>query len=142
MMNREAIYSALFAKLKSTAGFKTASRRLLMFTDVPAQKQPALFMTQKPELVSTVPGQPSVSVLTVDVTIYAKTTNDRGSPASVINPLVDAIQAALAPNPITNKCTLGDLVQHCYIDGTIETDEGVLGSQGVAIVPITMKVVA
>lgn len=140
-MNREAIYSALFAKLQSSASFATASRRLRHWDDVPAAEQPAIFQAQKREQVSTVPGQPPVWVLAVDVYLYARTgggLND--SPATTLNPLLDALELALAPDPISNKQTLGGLVQHAWIDGSIETDEGVLGEQAVAIVPITIKV--
>ena len=34
--------------------------------------------------------------------------------------------------------TLDGLVMGCRIDGKIETDEGALGAQSVAIVPITV----
>jgi hypothetical protein len=54
-----------------------------------------------------------------------------------MNPLLDALTAALAPpNPVENVQTLGGLVAHCWIEGGIQTDEGVLGGQSVAIVPI------
>ena len=49
--------------------------------------------------------------------------------------------ATLAPDPITNKCTLDGLVQHAWVEGTIETDEGLLGEQGFAMIPIVMKAV-
>jgi hypothetical protein len=35
---------------------------------------------------------------------------------------------------------LGGLVQHCWIAGRITTDEGVLGGQSVAIVPVEILV--
>ena len=59
------------------------------------------------------------------------------SPSSVMNPLLDAVTAALAPdNPINTAQTLGGTVAHCWIEGAIETDEGTLGDQAVAIVPV------
>lgn len=140
-MNREAIYAALFAKLSLVDGFTTVSRRLRHWDDVPQSEQPALFQAQKRESVSTTPGLNQVWVLAVDVYLYAHTAGDKSkSPGEIINPLLDAVVAALAPSPISNKQTLGGLVEHAWIDGTIETDEGVLGEQGVCIVPITIKV--
>ena len=140
-MNREQIYSALFAKLQAVAGFVTVSRRLRHWDDVPQAEQPALFQAQKRESVSTEPGLNPVWLLSLDLYIYARTGEDRDeSPATVINPLVDAVLETLAPDPITNKQTLGGLVQHAWVEGTIETDEGVLGEQGVAIIPIIIKV--
>jgi hypothetical protein len=52
--------------------------------------------------------------------------------------LVDALERALAPSPATGVQNLGlpMMVQHAYISGKIETDEGVLGDQAIAIVPV------
>jgi hypothetical protein len=137
---REPIYAALYARIAAAAGFKTISRRLRHWDDVPQGDQPAMFMAQKSESVSTTPGLPSVSVMAVDVYIYAHTQGDKTiAPGTILNPLLDAVVGALAPDPITNKCTLGGLVQHAWIDGTIETDEGVLGDQAVCVIPITIK---
>ena len=43
----------------------------------------------------------------------------------------------LAPSPATGIQNLGlpTMVQHAYIQGKVETDEGVLGDQAVAIIP-------
>lgn len=144
-MNREAIYAALFAKLSASTSFKTSSRRLMHWADVPAVEQPALFTSQKNETAapaSAVPGQPTLWTLSVDVYVYANTAGDTSkSPAEILNPLLDAVTACLAiDNVIKNKCTLGGLVEHAWIEGTIETDEGVLGDQAVAIIPISILV--
>ena len=141
-MNREAIYAALFARLQASATFKTTSRKLLHWVDVPAVQQPALFQAQRNETAATVPGQPTVWQFQVDVYIYVHTQGDKSlAPSQIINPLVDAVVALLAPNPIDNKCTLGGLVQHAWIEGAIQTDEGTLGDQAVSIIPIILKVV-
>jgi hypothetical protein len=60
------------------------------------------------------------------------------APATILNPLLDALEAALAPSPATGIQNLGlpAMVQHPYIAGKIETDEGVLGDQAIAIVPV------
>jgi len=44
----------------------------------------------------------------------------------------------LAPLPATGIQNLGlpTMVQHAYIQGKVETDEGVLGDQAVAVIPI------
>ena len=39
---------------------------------------------------------------------------------------------------LRNVQTLGGLVSDCWISGKIETDEGALGGQAVAIIPIEM----
>jgi hypothetical protein len=60
------------------------------------------------------------------------------APASILNPLLDSLEQALAPSPASGIQNLGlpDMVQHAYIAGKIETDEGVLGDQAIAIVPV------
>lgn len=46
-MDSEAIYAALFERLKSKMdGVVTISRRLRHFNNVPAEQRPALFITQ------------------------------------------------------------------------------------------------
>ena len=100
-------------------------------------------MTQRGERAETVPGLNTVWTLDVDVFIYVNTQDDKTvAPGTLINPLLDAVTAALAPDDISkNKCTLGGLVQHAWIEGRIETDEGLLGDQGVAVIPIAVKFV-
>ncbi len=139
-MNREAIYSALFAKMSAAAGFATASRRLRHWSDVGAVEQPALFQVQRSETARRDAGLPSKWTLAVDLFLYAHAADDATAAATVMNPLLDAIEAALAPDPVTNVQGLGGLAVHCWIAGKVETDEGVLGGQAVAIVPIEILV--
>lgn len=138
-MNREAIYSALFDRLKVVPGIVTASRKLRHWSDVSASEQPALFMAQKSEPARQAQGMATVWELGVDVYLYANT-QGFDAPAQALNGILDAIEGALAPDaPAKNTCTLGGLVQHCRIEGAIETDEGTLGDQAVAIVPISIR---
>src|SRR5271166_3813684 len=64
--------------------------------------------------------------------------NPYAAPAIILNPLLDALEQALAPSMATGIQNLGlpEMVQHAYIAGKIETDEGVLGDQAIAIVPV------
>lgn len=139
-MTRELIYSTLFDLLKGVGEFKTTSRRLKHWSDVAPAQQPALFVSQRTEIVTRIPGLNPVWDLHLDVYIYANTGGDKSlAPSQILNPLIDAIEEALKPNAIDNKQTLGGLVQHAWIDGAIETDEGVLGDQAVAIIPVVIK---
>ncbi|WP_374335584.1 hypothetical protein [Leeia sp.] len=142
-MNREAIYSALFARLTTVPGLVVCSRRLRHWTDVRAAEQPALFMAQGSEQAvpgDPVRGLPTQWTLQVDVYLYART--DGGlAPGTVMNPLLDALEAALKPDNAMQRCqTLGGLVEHCWIEGELETDEGTLGDQAVCIVPVRIRV--
>lgn len=141
-MNRETIYAALFAQLTGAASFLTQSRRLRHWSDVGSAEQPALFMVQKGETAHRVKGVPPKWTLTVDVFVYVHAPDDLSPPATTLNPLIDAIDASLAPIDPSSTQTLGGLVEHAWIAGKIETDEGVLGGQAVAIIPIEILVPA
>ena len=139
MIEREAIYAALWTLASQAADFVTASRRLRHWTDLSAAEQPALFMCEKGGEGSVkVPGAPVLWTLYADFYIYAHSSDPYAAPASILNPLLDAFEAALAPSPLTGLQPLGlaPMVQHAYIAGKVETDEGVLGDQAVAVVPV------
>ena len=83
-------------------------------------------------------GAPSVWTLNIELYLYAHSSDPYLSPATVLNPLIDAVEAALAPSPITSLQDLGlpAMVQHAMIAGKIDTDEGALGDQAIAIIPV------
>jgi hypothetical protein len=139
MISREPIYAALFGLLEAAADFAVVDRRLRHWSSVSPAEQPALFMAQKSELASVrTLGAPTVWTLSVDLYVYAHSSDPYLAPATVLNPLIDAVEAALAPSATTGIQDLGlpAAVQHAYISGKIETDEGVLGDQAIAIVPL------
>ena len=139
MIAREPIYAALFDLVAGAAGFATAERRLRHWSDVAPAEQPALFMAQKSEAAAIKAlGAPAVWTLNVELYLYAHSSDPRLSPATGLNPLIDAVEAALAPSPATGRQNLGlpAMVQHAAIAGKIDTDEGALGDQAIAIVPV------
>ena len=83
-------------------------------------------------------GAPIVWTLHADFYIYVRSSDPYLAPGTILNPLIDALEAALAPSPTTGIQNLGlpEMVQHAYIAGKVETDEGVLGDQAIAIVPV------
>jgi hypothetical protein len=137
---REAVYAALFAKLSAVPGIRTASRRLRHWADLPPSQQPALFQVQKAEAIGLEDGLPPRRQLSVELYLYATGSDPGVPPSSILNPLIDAIEATLAPVTPGTTQTLGGLVQHAWIAGRIETDEGVLGDQAVAILPVDILV--
>ena len=139
MISREPIYAALFARLAAAAGFVTAERRLKHWSDVAPAEQPALFQYQKGESAAVKAlGAPTVWTLRVELYLYAHSGDPHAAPATMLNPLIDAVEAALSPNAATGMQDLGlpAMVQHAYIAGKVQTDEGALGDQAVAIVPV------
>jgi hypothetical protein len=142
----EAIYQALFALVSSVTTaqgqkFVTASRRLRHWADTNASDQPAVFQCQGQEDYKTRQGLPPVVTLNSKLWIYAKIPGDTGAVASSqLNPLKDAVFAALNPSPVTGLQTLGGLVYHAWIEGSALTDEGVLGDQAVIVLPVKIVV--
>jgi hypothetical protein len=139
MMNREAIYQALFDLVKNLPGFVTASRRARLIKDVAAEEQPALFAEEGPGETVQNQGQglPLKHFLFVDLGFYARIPEDRDlSPGSVLNPLIDAIEAALAPAAGAEDQTLGGLVEYCRINGKILKNEGLMDGQASVVIPV------
>jgi len=139
MIIREAIYAALWTLGSDAGSFASANRRLRHWADVAPAEQPALFMSEKGGHAQVKKlGAPIVWTLFADFYIYVHSSDPYAAPATIINPLLDALERALAPSAATGIQNLGlpQMVQHAYIAGKIETDEGVLGDQAIAIVPV------
>ena len=139
MINRETIYAALWMLGAGAAQFASANWRLRHWSDVAAAEQPALFMSEKGGHAAVKRlGAPIVWTLYAEFYIYVHSSDPYLAPGTVLNPLIDALEAALAPTPATGIQDLGlpQMVQHAYIAGKIETDEGILGDQAIAIVPV------
>ena len=148
-MIRENIYAGIFAffsalTIGGSPAFKLATRKLRVWEDVESEDQPALLMLQKSELCNKPRGLPAKWTLTIDLYLYVHTgqiNDDTIIASQLLNPLMDAIEAALTINDVSNNaCTLNGLVSHCFIDGAVEIFEGNLGDQAVCILPITVVV--
>lgn len=153
--SRETIYAALFARLQTLvsaevvlpAGYvRTASRFLKHWDQVAPEQMPYLAQVQRNETPKQQRGLPCAWTLYVDLYLYVRTNAQQDQsivPTTLLNPIVDRIENnVLAPDsgPSENVCTLGGLVSHCWIDGTIETSEGWLGDLEVAIIPVGILV--
>ena len=139
MIVRETIYAALWELGASAAQFTSTNRRLRHWADVAPAEQPALFMSEKGGQAAIKKlGAPIVWTLYAEFYVYAHSSDPYLAPAPILNPLLDALEAALSPSPITGIQNLGlpQMVQHAYIAGKVQTDEGVLGDQAIAIVPV------
>jgi hypothetical protein len=144
LIAREPIYRALWELAAASASFATAQRRLQHWADVGPAEQPALFMSEKGSVAKIKAlGAPIVWTLYADLYIYVHSSDPYLAPAMVLNPLLDAVESALAPSPATGIQNLGlpTMVQHAYVSGKIETDEGTLGDQAIAIVPVEILAV-
>lgn len=139
---REQIRLALYNLIKNLPGLVTVSDILQHWEDTPAQAQPALFLAQGNSVAAVDLAKIGLGIkwgAEFAVYIYARTDAQGAhatSPASILNPFVDALEAAMAPVFPNDRQTLGGLVHHACISGKVETDEGLLGAQAVAIIPI------
>lgn len=136
---REQAYDALYAKLQAVPGVATCTRRLRHWNDVPPEQQPAVYLQVGSESRSNAGRRlPPRVELTANVYLYVQT--EEGEAGRVLNPMLDALDSAIAVPPGNDTQTLGGVVHHCWIDGTTQIFEGDLGSQAVAIVPINMLI--
>jgi hypothetical protein len=135
-MIREPIYAALFELLRNVPGVVTSSRILKHWNDVPPEQQPALYMAQTGEVAQARTGVATKWLLQVDVYVYVRTSGGK-VPGTILNGILDGIEAALPLHPVTGMHTL-DVpgVEWARLEGAIDTDEGTLGDQAMAIVPI------
>src|SRR5215472_4531944 len=108
-MIREPIYAALFATVSAAGPFVTSSRRLRHWSDVGPAEQPSVFLVQKSETAQRRKGLPPKWTLSVDLFVYARAPDDVTPAATVLNPLIDAIENALAPVAPLMTQTLGGL---------------------------------
>ena len=141
-MNREAIFAALFKLVSATSSFKTASRRLKLWSDVNASDKPAIYLAQRPQKYVQGGGNlPQKVTLEAQIIIYTNAGKDPNVvPATQMNALVDAIDSAIGWNPVRGQQTLGGLVTSCWIEGDVFIDPGDLDGDGVAIIPVKILV--
>jgi hypothetical protein len=136
---REQVYQALFALVSGAAGFKTKSRRLQNWDQVASEEKPAIYQIQIAEEPKTDwSGMPYKSHLFAEIYIFVAQNDDVDVVSSLLNPLVDAVEAALQPAITDERQTLGGLVYGVKISGRIEYREGLLGPNAFAVIPIEM----
>ena len=133
---REAVYSALFALLTGAAEFVTTGRRAQALAQLQPSVLPALFQQQVWEETTQTNGIPPKYTLHVDIYVYAANPDTSQPSSPQLNALLDAIETALAPSPVTGRQTLGGLVSHCFINGRTDILEGDLGNRVAALVPV------
>ncbi|SRR6266542_982499 len=149
-LDREAIYSAMFARLQTmvtSAVFFT--RHYEAWANVQQGQQPALLFVATHQTNEEQRRYPTIWNLGADVVIYVSNLGDPSvSPDTQINQAIRQVETALerqsgeAGANDNFKTTLGGLCQTCRINGTIEITQGEAGGQGTVIIPIEMVAVA
>jgi hypothetical protein len=156
-LNREALFSTLFDRLCLINGIVYKSRIFKTYDDLEASEQPALIMVKTSESVANQRGLPPIWTLQGTIFLYCRNDQDPYVGASVqLNQLITLVEAAFERQPneytIPNApyqdmpsdylTTLNGQCSHCWISGTIQTDEGMLGSQAAASIPFEIVATA
>lgn len=148
--SRNAVFEALFALLKTTTPpggttWRTTSQWLRLWDEVGKDLQPALFLQRGPQVAE----QKHAFGATrwqwkCWVWIYYQVGGLQNSsttyPDQLTDQFLDNIEQVLATDPIAGPRTLGGLVQHVWIDGTIFTEAGIEDAQAFMIIPISILV--
>jgi hypothetical protein len=131
-MNREALLSALWAKVSAVPGFRTRNRRLEHWSE--SAPQPALYMGSMsedgPDGPSNLPGPVTY---TVELWLYTQGADKGGDPQKSLVALQDAVAATLRPDAVNNTQTLGGLVINARLQWSDDTAPGHTDGQAVAV---------
>lgn len=136
---RETVMLALFSLLQTVPGFRTFDRRPLLPTEFTPDLQPALLLL---DLGEDTKRQEILAKRTWHPLIIGYVRAPKGTPGiTIINPLLDAIDVALAPPPGTGKQTLGGLVDHCWVEGETTKNTGDTDEDGQGGFSVPLKIV-
>lgn len=147
---RREIFTALFNWLRQipppagAPAWKTFSQAVKHWDDVPATDQPALFLQRGLETLE----QKTFGVTKIHfralVWIYFRTDGLKTQntyPDQITDPVLDSIEQLFQTlPPLATRLTLGGTVYHCWIDGTIASEPGLMDNQAVIVVPISILI--
>lgn len=112
-----------------------------MWDQVDVSEMPVLFITQTAENASFQTKLPTKWTLRTELYLYGANNGERDESAmTTLNPIIDAIEAALAPKGGVEEQTLGGLVHRCRIDGAVQIVEGVFDQKTVVVIPVVIFV--
>lgn len=146
-VSRETVSAALLTLLGATQftipggspqTFQTVGRNAAIWSNVPAGDQPALQLIHSGEQVvqNTAYGLAKYA-LHFEVLIYARADASPNAVAdTMINAMLDAIDAQMQSTPPGERQTLGGIVYHAWIEGEILIDTGILDQQVAILIPI------
>lgn len=139
MATREAVFAALFARLQAIPGVLTTSRRMTLPSQIAPGDMPRLMLWEQPELARHQTNTPEKRVWEAWAVIVFINADLAVPGATIINPMLEAIEAALAVDDFgRNVCSLGGLVHYARIEGSVIKETGDTDTTGLggAVVPI------
>ena len=141
-MSREKAFRALFDRVSAAYGWRVASRRIKLWSEVPAGQRPALFQLESgPETYQWTSLAAPRRTYEAKLFLYFDARDPSKPGACAINEALDAIDAALVPNRLDaaqGRQTLGGGVYDCRIVGVPVRDTGDLDGDGLAVVSVRL----
>jgi hypothetical protein len=141
-MSRELAFSALFRRVCAAYGWGLASRRIKLWSEVPASLRPALFQLESgPETYQWSSLATPRRTLEAKLFLYFDARDPSRPGACAMNDALDAIDAALAPMGLDlskGRQTLGGAVYDCKIVGVPVRDTGDLDGDGLAVMSVRL----
>ena len=143
MSIREQAIAALVARVASAYAWATPpSRRLKLWSDVPPAMRPACFVFEGgAETYTHAEGPVPKRSIAPRLFIYVDAHDPATVGAALLNTIMDALDAALAPTgadaPL-GRTTLAGTAYRCAIDGKPLKDPGDLDGDGLLVVPVTI----
>lgn len=143
-MSRELALNALFQRVSHAFPWATASRRMKVWSEVPARMRPALFQLESgPETYQWSSLALPRRSLDVKLFLYFDARDPQRISTALMNETLDAIDAALQPRDLDltrGRQTLGGKVYDCKVMGVPVRDSGDLDGDGVAVVLVRLVI--
>jgi hypothetical protein len=146
-VTREQVFQALFSALQAPAIadlVTTFSRRFSPPDQIQPLAFPQLMLWEQSEKTEySGPQMPRKRAWSALIVVYFQNTSKTVPGATIINPIMDAIEATLRyDNPATNALTLGGLVTYCRIEGQTIKETGDTDANGIggAVIPIRILI--
>jgi hypothetical protein len=146
--NREDVFNALAALLADVPGIGRVTRRMQMpslmdAVDLVPGSATLMVWEHNEDTKQRGRGTPSTRTWEAYLVVYFKNPDQTIPGATIINPILEGIEAALEPLPSpANTQTLGGLVSHAWIEGVTTIALGDVDTQGFGgcVVPVKILV--
>ncbi|MHB8885812.1 MAG: hypothetical protein ACYC5H_12195 [Methylovirgula sp.] len=140
---RDAALSALANLVASAYAWTTGpSRKLKLWTDVPAASRPACFLFEGGlESYAWSEGAIPKRVIEAKIFAYLNARDHAVLGATLLDDVMDALDAAFAPrgaDVALGRNTLSEQVYSCRIDGKVLKDPGDLDGDALLVVPVKL----
>ena len=151
MVDEELIFLRLSERMSDVTWgngkkFVTTTRRIKLFSDVPAEQQPWCGQAEHGTSEVQISGMPYKTILEATWIIYQCVSRDPSAVgATENNNIIKACREALKPKPSDpsfhdRRNSLNGLVYHCFIGGRLFKDPGDIDGQGMITLPIKLLV--